>query len=139
MTLAISILQPWAWLIVHGWKDIENRTWRHSHRGRTIVHTGKKIDGEAHQAVLRGEHPVTGLALPEELRLAYTAALMDGKLHRGGIVGEVNITGCVDHSDSEWFVGPHGFTLSDAKPLPFFAMNGRLGYFPVETDPVQPT
>jgi len=23
---ALSIRQPWAWLIVHGWKDIENRT-----------------------------------------------------------------------------------------------------------------
>jgi hypothetical protein len=24
---AISICQPWAWLIVNGYKDIENRIW----------------------------------------------------------------------------------------------------------------
>ena len=23
----ISIRQPWAWLIVNGYKDVENRTW----------------------------------------------------------------------------------------------------------------
>jgi len=23
----LSIRQPWAWLIIHGGKDVENRTW----------------------------------------------------------------------------------------------------------------
>jgi len=25
--MCLSIRQPWAWLITHGHKDIENRTW----------------------------------------------------------------------------------------------------------------
>jgi len=25
--LALSVRQPWAWLIVNGWKNIENREW----------------------------------------------------------------------------------------------------------------
>ena len=31
---AISIRQPWAWLVVNGHKDVENRTWRTKHRER---------------------------------------------------------------------------------------------------------
>jgi len=32
---ALSILQPWAWLVVNGHKDIENRTWGTGFRGRS--------------------------------------------------------------------------------------------------------
>lgn len=35
---ALSILQPWAWLIVNGNKDIENRNWHTRFRGRFLVH-----------------------------------------------------------------------------------------------------
>ena len=40
---ALSIRQPWAWLIVNGYKDIENRTWSTDFRGRVYVHAGRKI------------------------------------------------------------------------------------------------
>jgi len=47
--LALSIMQPWAWLIAHGHKDIENRDWKPYNpglrfRGRFLIHTGKRID-----------------------------------------------------------------------------------------------
>ena len=38
---ALSIRQPWAWLIVHGRKDIENRSWRTKFRGRFLVHAAQ--------------------------------------------------------------------------------------------------
>jgi hypothetical protein len=38
---ALSIRQPWAWLIVKGYKDIENRTWATKLRGRVFVHASK--------------------------------------------------------------------------------------------------
>ena len=41
---AISIRQPWAWLIVHGYKDVENRTWATKHRGPILIHAGKTLD-----------------------------------------------------------------------------------------------
>lgn len=31
----LSIRQPWAWLIVNGYKDIENRTWPTHFRGKS--------------------------------------------------------------------------------------------------------
>ena len=37
---ALSIKQPWAWLICAGYKDIENRDWSTKFRGRIYVHAG---------------------------------------------------------------------------------------------------
>src|SRR3972149_11819690 len=44
---ALSIIQPWAWLIVHGHKPVENRRWPTSFRGQFLIHAGKKFDHEA--------------------------------------------------------------------------------------------
>ena len=33
----IVIRQPWAWLIVNGIKDIENRSWRTRYRGPLLI------------------------------------------------------------------------------------------------------
>jgi len=41
---AILIRQPWAWLIVHGYKDVENRTWSTKYRGPILIHAGKTLD-----------------------------------------------------------------------------------------------
>jgi hypothetical protein len=38
---ALSIRQPWAWLIVNGQKDIENRCWKTHFRGKIYVHAAK--------------------------------------------------------------------------------------------------
>ena len=45
---ALSIRQPWAWLICRGFKDIENRNWKlpaygFSPPGRVYVHAGKRM------------------------------------------------------------------------------------------------
>lgn len=50
---ALSIRQPWAWLIVHGGKDIENRSWHTKFRGRFLVHAAKGMtSNEFTQALL---------------------------------------------------------------------------------------
>src|SRR5438105_11911405 len=38
---AVSIRQPWAWLVVMGYKDVENRSWRTNHRGALLIHASK--------------------------------------------------------------------------------------------------
>ena len=40
---ALSIRQPWAWLILHGGKDIENRDWATRFRGRVLIHASKGV------------------------------------------------------------------------------------------------
>jgi len=35
---ALSLRQPWAWLVVNGYKEIENRSRRTNHRGALLIH-----------------------------------------------------------------------------------------------------
>ena len=51
--IALSIRQPWAWLIVNGYKDIENRDWKTHYRGRFYVHAGKQFDKAGYADVQR--------------------------------------------------------------------------------------
>lgn len=57
-SMAISIHQPWATLIVLGLKSVEVRKWSTSYRGRLFVHASKQID---HMALKR--FPVDNLSL----------------------------------------------------------------------------
>lgn len=111
--LALSIRQPWAWLIVNGHKDIENRDWRTPFRGRVLIHAGKKHDGSP----LEWDWP--DIKRPDTFQY-------------GGIVGEAEIVDCVEAHPSDWFYGPYGFVLRNAKPLPFVPYQGKLGFFEVE-------
>lgn len=45
----LSVRQPWAWAIMHGGKDVENRRQLWSYRGRLGIHASKAWDrGWAH-------------------------------------------------------------------------------------------
>jgi ASCH domain. len=119
---AISIMQPWAWLIVNGHKDIENRDWPTKYRGPVAIHAGKKMDDSALTSVVRGFHPVSGR------RVEYDRSFRQGT-ETGGIVGVAEIVDCVDQSESEWFVGKHGFIIRNARPVPFIPVKGALSFF----------
>jgi hypothetical protein len=114
---AISIRQPWAWLIVHGFKDVENRTWATNFRGRLLIHAGRTPDPRlAKLRVLMRE--VHHIELPETFEL-------------GGIVGEAEVIDCVKQCASAWFSGPFGFILAHAKATPFAPCKGKLSLFNV--------
>lgn len=123
---AISIMQPWAWLIVNRFKAIENRDWQTKFRGPVAIHAGKKVDAGPLRDLIGGEHPVTYEPLSIELR----AAVDDmGRLPTGGIVGVADIVDCVADSTNEWFVGRYGFVLANQRPAPFIPCKGALGFF----------
>jgi len=42
----LTIKQPYASLIVEGYKEYEFRTWKTNYRGRILIHAGKGIDKE---------------------------------------------------------------------------------------------
>lgn len=116
---AISIRQPWAWLIVNGFKDVENRKWKTKFRGRVLIHSSKGCTKSEYQdAVSTVRHIDPSIVIPR---------LED--LERGGIVGRCDLTDCVDKSDSPWFFGRYGFVLKDAKPVEFEPLKGALGFF----------
>ena len=125
----ISIRQPWAWLIVNGYKNVENRTWRRAFTGPVCIHASQKIDVDAQQALFMGQHPVdSDFSLPPGCAERFIEDTKTVPM-LGGIVGTAEITGCVSDLDSPWFVGPYGFTLANARPAPFVAMPGKLGIF----------
>src|SRR5437016_10859136 len=47
---ALSVRQPWAWLIVNGHKDIENRSWQTKFRGKLLIHAGQRFDPKGVEA-----------------------------------------------------------------------------------------
>jgi hypothetical protein len=117
----IVIRQPWAWLIVHGFKDIENRSWKTRYRGTLLIQAsaGRPPGRTLEEARLLARKP--RIELPEDFE-------------RGGIVGMVQLEDCVASSRGKWFHGPVGWVLSHAKILPFIPRKGRLGLFdpPIE-------
>ena len=47
----ITLKQPWASLIAHGYKKYEFRTWKTTYRGEILIHAGKGIDKKAMERV----------------------------------------------------------------------------------------
>ncbi len=137
---ALSIRQPWAWLILrpditdpaertraleHGHiKDIENRDWYTRFHGRLLIHASK---GMTRDEYMNGwdtlDEIVPGATLPP-----FKA------LERGGIVGSAEMIGCVRASTSRWFFGEYGFVFRDPRPLPFVPYRGSLGFFDVPAE-----
>ena len=125
MLPCLSIRQPWAWLILHGGKDIENRDWPTKRRGRVLVHAAKGMTwDEWGQA---WDFAQGSGASPRALATGMTYHTIE----RGGIVGSVEIVDCVERSESPWFIGRYGFVLRDPRPLPFVPWKGALGFFGV--------
>lgn len=122
MMKALSIRQPWAWLIFNKGKDIENRTWKTNFRGRVLVHAAKGITHAEHEEVARKLAFFTPKSRIPEIN----------DLERGGIIGSIEIVDCVEKSDSSWFTGPYGFVLANPEPMPFIPLRGMLGFFEVD-------
>jgi hypothetical protein len=117
----LSIRQPWAWLILNGFKDLENRMFPTRLRGRILIHTGKKTRIDDHVAAMRMLAQIKGIRMPPLKSMPF-----------GGIVGSVSIIDCVTESTSPWFVGKYGFVMRAPNALPLVPLKGKLGFFDVD-------
>lgn len=121
----LSVRQPWAGLLVHGYKDIENRTWSTRHRGPLLIHAGRKFDIEGLLWVMR---MFPEIDVPNVVSFA-----------RGAIIGQVNVLdvfhgfeSCLlespwwDRENWGWKIG--GAVVFET-PLPY---RGQLRLFDVE-------
>lgn len=137
----LSVRQPWAWAIVSGAKDVENRTWRPSPRllkagDSFLIHAGKKFDLPGYRWIL-ANHAALGLsmeAIPS--RDEFTLGAIVGAAIFGGTVADDSAS----HPrtapavlNSPWFFGPVGWLITEAldmaEPIP---CKGRLGLFDFE-------
>lgn len=113
---ALTIRQPWAWLVTNGYKDIENRIWATRHRGPLLIHAGSST-ADIHADVRKYIERKHGVKLPEAFDM-------------GAIVGVVDIVDCVTKHPSPWY-HKHGFGWVVAKPrrLPAKPCKGKLKIF----------
>lgn len=111
-TKALSVRTPWAWMIVAGHKNVENRSWTSAYRGPLIIHAGYKTEPEGFETAAR-----RGITLPAEPP-------------RGGIIGVVDLVDVRESSTSVWYAAGHyAWILKNPRPLPFTPCRGRPGLF----------
>jgi hypothetical protein len=97
---AITVRQPWAWLIIHGGKNIENRSWYSAYQGYLVIHAASKMSRSEYEDArdfVRTFDPELACKIPHHESLAY-----------GYVLGTVQQIGCVKHHDSPWFQGEFG-------------------------------
>jgi hypothetical protein len=113
---ALSVRQPWAWLIVNGYKNVENRSRATRHRGPLLIQAGLSR-ANLEEAVLSRIERKYGVKLPREFEL-------------GGVIGIVDVVDCVRRSSSPWHErGSMGWRLRNPRRLPFRRCKGALGFF----------
>ena len=95
---AITIQQPWAWAIMSGGKDIENRVWSTSYRGPLLIHAGVAYRSDAVMP--------RGVQAPDKQDLTF-----------GAILGVVDLVDVVEKSRSRWFEGDYGSVLRNPRML----------------------
>ena len=69
----LTIKEPWASLIVNGYKKYEFRSWKTKYRGKILIHAGMSVEKNARERF-------------KEYNLEY---------YKGAIIGEAIITDCI--------------------------------------------
>lgn len=125
---AISIKQPWASLIAHGIKDIENRTWKCPQKylgQRILIHSSKNTVKDGWKALTR-----------EQLKkvIPHKNKLYGGneELTHSAIIGSVVIADCVQNHPSVWAEkGCWNWVLKDAVLFdkPIMNVKGKLSFW----------
>lgn len=136
---ALSIKQPWASLIAHGIKDIENRTWKTKFRGRIYIHASapKKFNIQ-----------LTDEQTKEAIPILKTA--FEGTMPFGAIIGEVRVIDCVINAPSIWaeqsdlsegavFKPIYNWVLANPKlyDKPILNVKGKLSFWFPDTDIIE--
>ena len=85
----LSVRQPWAWLIVNGFKGVENRPRRTHYRGPLLIQAGANLSAYTEERIeeIARDH---GVRVPDEVDI-------------GGIVGVVDVVDCVAKHPSPWY------------------------------------
>lgn len=95
MNKAISIKQPWAYLLCAGIKNVENRTWATKYRGRVYIHASAKP---------AGQYFSEGVFTADQLNHLIQSKKINQieKVQLSAIIGCVDIVDCTINHDSIW-------------------------------------
>lgn len=119
----LSIHPEWAWAIMFAGKDIENRDWPTSYRGRLLIHASMKKNPAEQQAYARQTICELSALRPSDLPAEFP---------RATILGSVELVDCVEDADSPWASGVFHWILRDPRPLhqPIVGIKGKLKIWP---------
>lgn len=127
----LSICQPWASLIIKGFKDVENRSWRTPIRGEIAIHaSASKAEDDWEDAIITVA-AIRAIAFSEAEKWLIKAIGDSDKLPRGAVLGTVEITDCKRERTSPWHFDENwGFYLQNPKelkkPIP---AKGKFGFW----------
>lgn len=118
----ISILQPWATLVVLGYKKIETRSWNTKYRGDLGVHASEKFTKEQ-----------------ERLAFEFSRLLKDSRVyhcHRGAIIGQTKLVSTTSfdpvrpmiYQNMSCYIGGHNYDFSEQEQLFGDYSAGRYGW-----------
>lgn len=126
---ALTVWQPWAWLIVHGHKDVENRKWKRKpseslYGTRILIHAGKR-------------------KITKDDWAEFLQTVKDRKIKKypktpddfdyGALIGSVRLVKVVRGFNSYWAAPGHDhWVLSDARRLRPVKFKGNRKLFDVK-------
>lgn len=129
---ALSLKQPYAWLIANGYLLVDDRTWGTGYRGEMLIHASKSIYEEYYDYLVAN----TDIPLPSKDKLGY-----------GGVVGIATLVLCArpdeippnfTREQRALFSGVprdgFGFLFENARPLALMPCPGKLGIFEIDMD-----
>lgn len=118
---ALSIKQPWAWMIASGLKTIETRTWDVSYRGELLIVSSKgKMTKEKQEAF-------DGCLWPTTPEILYGKALAIARLDVCRPMTEAD----QDSACCSIYLHAVSWVLKDVRPITPFDVHGRLGIYTV--------
>lgn len=131
---ALSLYPIWAWLVVNGYKDVENRKWATLWRGRTLIHANASMTMREYEEAFK-----FACSIDSELAKKIPSFADCQKL-AGHVVGSVKIVEVLpkptaEYFSSAWHVeGNYGLKLTAprayATPV---AQRGNLGFFKIDS------
>jgi hypothetical protein len=128
--VALSLRQPWAWMVTRGSKDVENRVWRRVRLGRFLIHASKAMTRREYDEAVAFAAAVSDDVIPPREELQF-----------GGIVGVATHVGqplMPAFSRQRWHMsGQYGYVLKDRKALPFVGCRGHLGTWAVPDEVIE--
>jgi hypothetical protein len=130
----LTVKNPWAWLIIHGGKDIENRVRKTNFRGRIAIHASKQSDELAYQWPMACRSELRGIFKEVRERREEIEKL------NGHIIGGVELYNCTYYTHTKIsYTGPWAeewdwqYWLRDPVALPEpIAAKGMLGLWEYE-------
>lgn len=124
---ALTLTEPWAWLIEQGFKDVENRQTHFKFTGRMFIHASKVVS-DSYETIRKMVFTHNGIELPTPEWLQRNRC--------GRIVAVMEVGEMESHIDSPWKMkGQWAWPIKWCHSLnPTEVIRGSQGFWRVPTD-----